>query len=163
MPRASSAAGSCAVGERRAERDPLDVVPVQVGQHDVTVERAGQRPRSGTSWRDAAGRSRHPGRRRRHRRGRPIGRGGPGHDESRRAIERDLHDGAQQHLVALAVRIGLAKAVAAADPDGLPDQLRVDVQAAIGAVRELAHGIYPPLVRERGPGEALRQQPPGRD
>jgi signal transduction histidine kinase len=80
-------------------------------------------------------------------------------DESRRAIERDLHDGAQQHLVALAVKIGLAKAVAQADPTALPellDQLRTDAQTAIGAVRELAHGIYPPLLRDRGLGEALR-------
>jgi signal transduction histidine kinase len=80
-------------------------------------------------------------------------------DESRRAIERDLHDGAQQHLVALAVKIGLAKVVAQADPAALPgllDQLRADAQTAIGAVRELAHGIYPPLLRDRGLGEALR-------
>jgi signal transduction histidine kinase len=80
-------------------------------------------------------------------------------DESRRAIERDLHDGAQQHLVALAVKIGLAGVVAQADPPALPgllDQLRSDAQAAIGAVRELAHGIYPPLLRDRGLGEALR-------
>ncbi|QJY48469.1 sensor histidine kinase [Pseudonocardia broussonetiae] len=80
-------------------------------------------------------------------------------DESRRGIERDLHDGAQQHLVALAVRIGLARTVLDADPAAVPallDQLRTDAQAAIGAVRELAHGIYPPLLRERGLGEALR-------
>ncbi|WP_232663640.1 sensor histidine kinase [Pseudonocardia sp. TRM90224] len=80
-------------------------------------------------------------------------------DESRRAIERNLHDGAQQHLVALAVKIGLARAVLTADPEQLPallDQLRGEAQAAIGAVRELAHGIYPPLLRERGLGEALR-------
>ncbi|MCX6463559.1 MAG: histidine kinase, partial [Pseudonocardiales bacterium] len=80
-------------------------------------------------------------------------------DESRRAIERDLHDGAQQHLVALAVRIGLARTLLDADPAAVPpllDALRADAQAAIAAVRELAHGIYPPLLRERGLGEALR-------
>jgi signal transduction histidine kinase len=80
-------------------------------------------------------------------------------DESRRAIERDLHDGAQQHLVALAVRIGLARTLLDADPSAVPgllDGLRADAQAAIAAVRELAHGIYPPLLRERGLGEALR-------
>ncbi|MHA6782547.1 sensor histidine kinase [Pseudonocardia saturnea] len=80
-------------------------------------------------------------------------------DESRRAIERNLHDGAQQHLVALAVKIGLVRTVLDADPESAPvllDQLRGDAQAAIGAVRELAHGIYPPLLRERGLGEALR-------
>jgi signal transduction histidine kinase len=80
-------------------------------------------------------------------------------DESRRTIERNLHDGAQQHLVALAVKIGLAKAMLPADPAAvgpLLDQLRTEAQAAIGTIRELAHGIYPPLLRERGLGEALR-------
>jgi signal transduction histidine kinase len=45
------------------------------------------------------------------------------------------------------------------DPDSVPamlEQLRGDAQAAIGAVREPAHGIYPPLLRDRGLGEALR-------
>ncbi len=80
-------------------------------------------------------------------------------DESRRAIERNLHDGAQQHLVALAVKLGLARQIMAADPDaaaGQLDELRGDVQSTIGAVRELAHGIYPPLLRQQGLGEALR-------
>jgi signal transduction histidine kinase len=80
-------------------------------------------------------------------------------DESRREIERNLHDGAQQHLVALAVKIGLVRAVLETDPASAPallEQLRGDAQAAIGAVRDLAHGIYPPLLRERGLGEALR-------
>jgi signal transduction histidine kinase len=77
-------------------------------------------------------------------------------DESRRRIERNLHDGAQQHLVALAVKIGLAKQLD--DPQlvgELLTELRSDVQAAIDELRELAHGIYPPLLRERGLGEAL--------
>src|SRR3954469_3387842 len=81
-------------------------------------------------------------------------------DSSRRAIERNLHDGAQQHLVALAVKVGLARQVA---EDGdletvsvLLAQLRGDVQATIMELRELAHGIYPPLLRDRGLGEALR-------
>lgn len=80
-------------------------------------------------------------------------------DEARRTIERDLHDGAQQHLVALAVQLGLARAVADTEPGAVPellDKLRGDAQAAIGAIRELAHGIYPPLLRDRGLGEALR-------
>jgi signal transduction histidine kinase len=78
-------------------------------------------------------------------------------DESRRRIERDLHDGAQQHLVALAVKIGLAQQVD--DPrlaGELLRELRTDVQGAIDALRELAHGIYPPLLRQRGLGDALR-------
>jgi signal transduction histidine kinase len=81
-------------------------------------------------------------------------------DSSRRAIERNLHDGAQQHLVALAVKLGLARAIAE-DGDteavlGLLEDLRADVQTTIGELRELAHGIYPPLLRDRGLGEALR-------
>lgn len=80
-------------------------------------------------------------------------------DESRRRIERDLHDGAQQHLVALAVKVGLAKQLMAADPDtaaGFLDELREDVQATLTELRNLAHGIYPPLLRDRGLPEALR-------
>ncbi|HEX6755753.1 MAG TPA: histidine kinase [Mycobacteriales bacterium] len=78
-------------------------------------------------------------------------------DESRRRIERNLHDGAQQHLVALAVKLGLAdqllddRAVAGE----LIGELRADVRAAISSLRELAHGIYPPLLRERGLSDAL--------
>jgi signal transduction histidine kinase len=81
-------------------------------------------------------------------------------DSSRRAIERNLHDGAQQHLVALAVKLGLARSIAEdGDTDtvlGLLEDLRADVQTTIGELRELAHGIYPPLLRDRGLGEALR-------
>jgi signal transduction histidine kinase len=81
-------------------------------------------------------------------------------DASRRAIERNLHDGAQQHLVALAVKLGLAQQII---EDGdteaaqtLLGDLRADVQVTIKELRELAHGIYPPLLRDRGLGEALR-------
>ena len=79
-------------------------------------------------------------------------------DESRRQIERNLHDGAQQHLVALAVKVGLVKTLLGSDPDTatlMVDELRGDVQAALDELRELAHGIYPPLLRDRGLGEAL--------
>jgi signal transduction histidine kinase len=80
-------------------------------------------------------------------------------DQSRRRIERDLHDGAQQHLVAMAVRIGLARSILEEDPTQagpLLDELRRDVQATLDELRGLAHGIYPPLLRDRGLGEALR-------
>jgi len=80
-------------------------------------------------------------------------------DEARRAIERNLHDGAQQHLVALAVKLGLARQIAEDGDAGVPtllDDLRTDVQTTIAVLRELAHGIYPPLLRDRGLGEALR-------
>ena len=80
-------------------------------------------------------------------------------DESRRRIERDLHDGAQQHLVALAVKIGLVRQLVDADPATamtLLEELRGDAQATLTELRELAHGIYPPLLRDRGLAEALR-------
>jgi signal transduction histidine kinase len=80
-------------------------------------------------------------------------------DEARRAIERNLHDGAQQQLVALAVRLGLAAQIAPEEPEAVPvmlEELRTDVQSTIRELRELAHGIYPPLLRDRGLGEALR-------
>ncbi|UDY35677.1 sensor histidine kinase [Dermatobacter hominis] len=80
-------------------------------------------------------------------------------DESRRAIERNLHDGAQQHLVAMAVKVGLVRQVMAKDPDAasaMLEELREDVQVTVGELRELAHGIYPPLLRDRGLPEALR-------
>jgi signal transduction histidine kinase len=79
-------------------------------------------------------------------------------DESRRMIERNLHDGAQQHLVALAVKLGLAKQLLGEESptvSELLDELRGDVQTTIGVLRELAHGIYPPLLRDRGLPEAL--------
>jgi signal transduction histidine kinase len=79
-------------------------------------------------------------------------------DESRRSIERNLHDGAQQHLVAMAVKLGLARQLVEADPgtaSTLLEELRTDVQDTLGELRELAHGIYPPLLRDRGLGEAL--------
>ena len=83
-------------------------------------------------------------------------------DESRRAIERNLHDGAQQHLVALAVKLGLAAQIAEdGDSDTvvtLMSDLRADVQTTITELRELAHGIYPPLLRDRGLGEALARR-----
>jgi signal transduction histidine kinase len=76
-------------------------------------------------------------------------------DAERRRIERDLHDGAQQHLVALAVGLKLLRDSAAPDPE-LLDELDDGVREAIAALRDLAHGIYPPLLRDAGLAEALR-------
>jgi signal transduction histidine kinase/uncharacterized membrane protein YoaK (UPF0700 family) len=79
-------------------------------------------------------------------------------DAQRRAIERDLHDGAQQHLVALAVSVRLARTVADSDPEqakAMLEQIGTDLQDAVQELRRLAHGIYPPLLAERGLGEAL--------
>jgi signal transduction histidine kinase len=80
-------------------------------------------------------------------------------DAERRRVERDLHDGAQQHLVALAINLRLARDIVAEDPDGAGEmlgQLAGDVQLTIKELRELAHGIYPPLLADNGLPDALR-------
>jgi signal transduction histidine kinase len=80
-------------------------------------------------------------------------------DAERRRVERDLHDGAQQHLVALAVNLRLTRDLVTDDPvtAGLMiDQLADEVKATIQELRDLAHGIYPPLLADSGLGEALR-------
>jgi signal transduction histidine kinase len=79
-------------------------------------------------------------------------------DEERRRIERNLHDGAQQHLVALAVKVRLVEQLTERDPErarSLMNQLQDDVKSAIEELRALAHGIYPPLLSSAGLGEAL--------
>jgi signal transduction histidine kinase len=80
-------------------------------------------------------------------------------DAERRRIERNLHDGAQQHLVALAVNLRLARDLAETDPVsafGALDDLAADVKATITELRNLAHGIYPPLLSDSGLATALR-------
>ena len=80
-------------------------------------------------------------------------------DAERRRIERNLHDGAQQHLVALAVKVRLLEQFAERDPErarSLANQLQDDVRSAIEELRSLAHGIYPPLLSSAGLGVALR-------
>ena len=79
-------------------------------------------------------------------------------DEERRRIERNLHDGAQQRLVAIAIKARLVEQAAKADPDRaqqLLNQLQDDATAALDELRALAHGIYPPLLSSAGLGEAL--------
>ena len=79
-------------------------------------------------------------------------------DAQRRAIERDLHDGAQQHLVALAVSVNLARQISDTDPEaakGMLEQIGLDLREAVQELRNLAHGIYPPLLMDRGLPEAL--------
>jgi signal transduction histidine kinase len=79
-------------------------------------------------------------------------------DAQRRAIERDLHDGAQQHLVALAVNVNLARQITDSDPvtaKELLEQVGHDLQDAVQELRNLAHGIYPPLLMDRGLRDAL--------
>jgi signal transduction histidine kinase len=80
-------------------------------------------------------------------------------DAERRRVERDLHDGAQQHLVALAINLRLARDIVPEDPEGAVEmlgQLAGDVQLTIKELRELAHGIYPPLLADNGLPDALR-------
>lgn len=79
-------------------------------------------------------------------------------DAERRKLERNLHDGAQQHLVALAVKVRLARDSIEDDPAdaiGLLDELKTDLQGAIAELRALAHGIYPPLLVSGGLAQAL--------
>jgi signal transduction histidine kinase len=81
------------------------------------------------------------------------------HDAERHRLERDLHDGAQQQVVALKVKLGLAKAVA--EREGAQDVASVvgglvdDTQEIVDAMRLVARGIYPPLLEAEGLGAAL--------
>jgi signal transduction histidine kinase len=81
-------------------------------------------------------------------------------DAERRRIERNLHDGAQQQLIALSIHLGLL-AESAGDPDqvraAIPD-LKAQLSAALEDLRALARGIYPPLLADRGLVVALRAQ-----
>ncbi len=80
-------------------------------------------------------------------------------DAERRKIERNLHDGAQQRLVALAVNLRLARQLAASAPDdanAMFEQLGTEIQETLEELRALAHGIYPPLLADRGLAEALK-------
>jgi signal transduction histidine kinase len=80
-------------------------------------------------------------------------------DAERRRLERDLHDGAQQRLLALSYDIRLARAQAQADGDSQTGSLLTEAtdhaQAALGELRELAHGIYPAILAEAGLAPAL--------
>jgi signal transduction histidine kinase len=76
----------------------------------------------------------------------------------RRRIERDLHDGAQQRLVALAMELGRAKAKFGDDIDGardLVDQAHAEAKAALTELRELVRGVHPPVLTDRGLDAAL--------
>jgi signal transduction histidine kinase len=82
-------------------------------------------------------------------------------DEARRRIERNLHDGAQQQLVALAIKERLATDLIERDPDNarrLMDDIRADTADALETLRDLARGIYPPLLADRGLAAALEAQ-----
>jgi signal transduction histidine kinase len=82
-------------------------------------------------------------------------------DEERRKIERNIHDGAQQQLVALAVRLNLAQSTAAREParvGPMLEQLKAEAQEALENLRDLARGVYPPLLADQGLVAALTAQ-----
>jgi signal transduction histidine kinase len=82
-------------------------------------------------------------------------------DEERRRLERNIHDGAQQQLVALNVKLGLARTLAAKDSDKTKElilQLQQETQDALENLRDLARGIYPPLLADQGLVAALESQ-----
>ncbi len=82
-------------------------------------------------------------------------------DAERRRLERNLHDGAQQNLVALKVKLGLAEMLAGKDPEKtaqILQQLKADTDEALETLRDLARGIYPPLLAEKGLVTALESQ-----
>jgi signal transduction histidine kinase len=82
-------------------------------------------------------------------------------DQERRRLERNLHDGAQQNLVALKVKLGLAENIAEKDPvkaQVLIAQLKGDADEALETLRDLARGIYPPLLADKGLVAALDSQ-----
>lgn len=75
------------------------------------------------------------------------------HAAELRRIERDLHDGTQARLVAIAIHLGVAQRQRATDPalaDQLIDRARTSVEAALTELRAVVRGIYPPILADRG-------------
>jgi signal transduction histidine kinase len=82
-------------------------------------------------------------------------------DVERRRIERNIHDGAQQQLVALAVQARMAESLAGSDAERARDLLRTlqtGLQDALDDLRDLARGIYPPLLADQGLAAAVEAQ-----
>jgi signal transduction histidine kinase len=79
-------------------------------------------------------------------------------EDERRRLERDLHDGAQQRLVSLRIGLAMASEQASADPatSGRLGELGRDLEGAIEELRELAHGLFPSVLTDRGLVPALR-------
>jgi len=81
-------------------------------------------------------------------------------DEARRRIERDLHDGAQQHLVLLTMKLGLAERHLA-DADGraaeLVGEAHEQARLALTTLRDQIHGIHPQILTDFGLAEAVRE------
>jgi signal transduction histidine kinase len=82
-------------------------------------------------------------------------------DQERRRLERNIHDGAQQQLVALSVKTRLARDLTARDPARAAEmltQIDAEIQSAVDDLRDLARGIYPPLLIDKGLAAALDAQ-----
>ena len=80
-------------------------------------------------------------------------------DEERRRLERNIHDGAQQDLVALAIKVRLgATAEDLAQAKEIFGELQTDTAGALENLRDLARGIYPPLLADLGLAAALNAQ-----
>jgi signal transduction histidine kinase len=82
-------------------------------------------------------------------------------DEERRKLERNIHDGAQQQLVALAVKARLTRTLTERDPAKAAQmlmQIETETQSALEDLRDLARGIYPPLLADKGLEAALTAQ-----
>jgi signal transduction histidine kinase len=82
-------------------------------------------------------------------------------DETRRRLERDLHDGAQRQLVALKARLAVAREAARRDPKETKEillQVNAEAGDALESLRDLARGIYPPLLADQGLYTALEAQ-----
>jgi signal transduction histidine kinase len=77
----------------------------------------------------------------------------------RQRLERDLHDGAQQRLVALSLQVHVARAKLTSDPEAaaaILDRARDELRTALEELRELARGIHPAVLTDRGLGTALQ-------
>ena len=82
-------------------------------------------------------------------------------DEGRRRLERNIHDGAQQQLVALAVKTRLARQLTERDPAKVLDilvQIEAETHQTLEDLRDLARGIYPPLLADKGLEAAIGSQ-----
>jgi signal transduction histidine kinase len=80
-------------------------------------------------------------------------------DLERSRIERDLHDGAQQRLIALRLRLSLAEELLRSDPEAAAAAVAAlgdEVEVTLDEMRSLAHGVYPSILRDRGLAQALR-------
>jgi signal transduction histidine kinase len=82
-------------------------------------------------------------------------------DAERRRLERNIHDGAQQQLVALTVKMRLARTLASKDTgkaEAMLEQMEAETQTALEDLRNLARGIYPPLLADKGLPAAIEAQ-----